>query len=96
MTDAKKDADEASVSGTESSSSSSTSLSSSASSGGIVDNHDDDVEKEKKNGISTSQVKSDAASGASSKTPGSVVSFSKPLALSPTKAKTCKDAKYRA
>ena len=43
MTDAKKDADEASVSGSESSSSSSTS-SWSASSGGIVDNHDDDVE----------------------------------------------------
>ena len=43
MTDAKKDADEASVLGSESSSSSSTS-SSSASSGGIVDNHNDDVE----------------------------------------------------
>ena len=47
MTDAKKDADEASVSGSESSSSSSTS-SSSASSGGVVDNHNDDVEKESK------------------------------------------------
>ena len=92
MTDAKKDADEASVSGTESSSSSSTSLSSSASSGGIVDNHNDDVEKEKTNGISTSQFKSDATLGASSETPGSVVRFSNLLTLLPTKAKTCKDA----
>ena len=48
MTDAKKEADEASVSGSESSSSSSTSLSSSASSGGIVDNHNDDVRRKRK------------------------------------------------